>query len=382
MPAFIENNMIAWKGETPWHGLGWDLNLDQFEQVRKQLTEKFGRPATDTEVWLHTSGLDWPVQRRAIAMRPGDGDQTKLLVAPLKGFKAIVRADTDYVFQVATDMYHPVQNKEIVEFFREYCEAGHATMETVGGLKNGAIVWALASLNGGTNVKIGGVDEVKGYMLLATAHDGSLQTIGRPTEVRVVCWNTLSAALGLGAGKLGAKDKQEFRMRHTRKWSPAVAAEAKEVMGMAVESIQATNEMAEKLAKVKIDAEGRLQFVEQLLKANGSLVDAVVEAQQPAGSASLLDNIIAQHQQDGPQSRTDRLGRVGKAVLEAIVSSPGSELPTAKDTLWGAVNGVSWYTDHERGRSQDTGLASAWFGAGKNLKNEAVQVATQMAGIA
>jgi hypothetical protein len=116
-----------------------------------------------------------------------------LLTSQLAGFRAIVRADTNEVYQVATDKYHPVQNIEIVNFFKEFCEAGHATMETVGGLKGGAIVWALAKLNGGTNVKLQGIDELEGRMLLATSHDGSIRTIGLLTQIRVVCWNASSA---------------------------------------------------------------------------------------------------------------------------------------------------------------------------------------------
>jgi hypothetical protein len=56
--------------------------------------------------------------------------------------------------------------------------------------------------------------------------------------------------------------------------------------------------------------------------------------------------------------------------LEAILSSPGSDLVTARDTLWGAVNGVSYWTDHQRGRGQDTRLSSAWFGDRKGTDAE------------
>jgi hypothetical protein len=95
-----------------------------------------------------------------------------------------------------------------VDFFHEYCNAGHATMETVGGLRDGAVVWALARLNGGSTRTIGANDELRGYMLLATSHDGSLRTIGKPTQVRVVCHNTLTAAVG-------EKTANTFSMKHT-----------------------------------------------------------------------------------------------------------------------------------------------------------------------
>ena len=118
MAHMIENNMMAYKGQEPWHGLGFKVNDN----------------ATGAEM-LVTAGLDWKVQRRAIAMRPGNGDKSTMLTSQLDEYRAIVRSDNDTVFQVASNRYQPVQNSEIIDFFHEYCEAGHARMETVGGLR-------------------------------------------------------------------------------------------------------------------------------------------------------------------------------------------------------------------------------------------------------
>src|ERR1700677_1407236 len=223
MPAMIENNMMAWKGEKPGDGLGFEV-----------------QPGSTGQQMLETAGLNWLVQRRHLAMRPGNGDRSIMLTSELDSYRAIVREDTDQVFQVASNRYHPTQNAEIVDFFREYCEAGHAEIETVGGLRNGAVVWALAKLNGGSSTSLAGVDELRGYMLLATSHDGSLLTVGKPTQTRVVCWNTLSAALGIRGknGRLGEKETREFRMKHTRKFGTEERKQAQEVMGMAIQQVQ------------------------------------------------------------------------------------------------------------------------------------------------
>lgn len=358
MAHMIENNMLAYVGQKPWHGLGF--------QVPENATG---------EEMLATAGLNWLVQRRAIAMRPGDGRKDVMLTAELDDYRAIVRSDTDEVFQVASNRYRPVQNKEIVDFFREYCDAGHARMETVGGLKNGAVVWALARLNGGSTAELAGGDELRGYMLLATSHDGSLQTVGQPTQTRVVCWNTLSMAIGEGRGK-----DSTFKMRHVRKFDAAAKDDARRTMGMAIEQVASLNETAGELTKVRIDADGRLQFVERVLQANGSLVDAIVEETRPT-AGSLLDAVLANHAGNSREAREERLGKVGKAILESIVNSPGSNLDSAKDTLWGAVNGVTYYADHKApARTDSNRLMSSWFGLGENLKTRAVNVALEMAG--
>jgi phage/plasmid-like protein (TIGR03299 family) len=343
---------------------------------------------------LEIAGLNWLVQRRALAMRSINADGTvnrdTMLTAELDSYRAIVRADTNQVFQVASDRYHPVQNAEIVDFFREYCEAGHASIETMGGLRNGAVVWALAKLNGGSTATLAGVDELRGYMLLATSHDGSLLTIGKPTQTRVVCWNTLSASLGLHGGKLGKIADKEFRMRHTRKFGPSERENAQKTMGMAIEQVQATNELAAKLSTVKIDGKGRTEFVNRLLGTNaGATIETtikVAEVDHSAMGKSILDSIILNTHIASVQAKstpeTEEFNRVGKAIIDAIVSSPGSNLSTAKDTLWGAVNGVTYYADHAaKTRSDGNRMFSSWFGPNETLKRDAVTIAASMAGI-
>lgn len=357
MAHMIENNMIAFVGETPWHGLG--VKVD---------------PTLTPIQWLIAAGMNWEVKRHHIAMRDTQGN---LLTEPLKGYRSIVRSDNNTVFQVATERYQPIQNQQIVEFFQEYCNAGHATLETVGAIGNGKKVWALAKLNGGTSTVIGGsesTDAVTGYMLLATSHDGSLTTVGKATQVRVVCYNTLSAALGLTGKRLPKKEKAEFRLRHTTKWTEAIADRAKAQMGMAIERIQATNELSTQLSRVSIDADGRIEFVKRLLQGETVLDQIVADS----SASSNLSDIIAQTDN---QTKDDDLGRLGSALLDSIINSPGADLPSACNTLWGAVNGVTFHVDHVKGRSQDTRLDSAWFGPGEALKTKAVQVAVDMAGL-
>lgn len=348
----ILDNMIAWKNEVPWQGLGYEVPAN----------------ATGAEM-LKIAKLDWRVQRRSIAMRSGDSnDRQKLLVDPLRNFRAIVRADNDYVFQVAKKLYMPVQNEEIVEFFREFCEAGHASMETVGGLNGGGIVWALARLNSGTTTKLQDVDELRGYLLLATSHTGQMRTIGKATQTRVVCWNTLSAALS-------EKNKQ-FAMKHTRKFDEGVKAEAKAIMGMAIEQVQKTNELSAKLAKVTLTTSDRVQFLRTLLN-----IEKKEDEQPIEPSKQQVDDALAFLEGQITDADLKSLGKQGQDILEAIYQSPGAKLPTADGTLWGVVNGVTYYADHMRSRSQDLRLQNAWFGATDKLKIDAMNLALQMAGV-
>jgi phage/plasmid-like protein (TIGR03299 family) len=325
MAHMIENNQIAYKNETPWHGLGF----------------KVADNATGQEM-LEVAGLNWKVQRRTLAMCDSKGQG--LIVNPLAGYRAIVRSDTDHVFAVPTNKYNLVQNSEIVDLFREYCEAGHASMETVGALRGGSVVWALAKLNGGSSLTIKGNDVVNGYVLMTTSHDGSLSTTAKATQVRVVCHNTMTAALAA---------KADFRLKHSAKWTPERKDEAKQALGIAMEQVQTINTHSAKLAEVSIDQSDWVSFMTKLM-----------------GLDAVLSPI------------TGELTKVAADIYDSTVNSPGADLVSAKGTLWGAVNGVTHYVDHKRGRSQDSRLSSAWFGDSDMLKRSAMVTALEMAGVA
>jgi phage/plasmid-like protein (TIGR03299 family) len=206
-------------------------------------------------------------------------------------------------------------------------------------------VWALAKLNGGSNATLKGGDEMKGYLLMATSHDGSMKTIGKATSVRVVCQNTLTAAM---QGK-----KAEFSMKHSSKWTAEKKDEARTAMGMAIENVQRLHKSAELLSNVSIDHSDWLTFMAKLMGGEENVID----------------------------SKTAQLSRMAQDIQDATVLSPGAQLESAKGTLWGAVNGVTYFADHMRGRTQDTRLVSAWFGDSDLLKRTAVNTALEMAGL-
>ncbi|MEJ1959752.1 MAG: DUF932 domain-containing protein [Nitrosomonadales bacterium] len=61
-------------------------------------------------------------------------------------------------------------------------------------------------------------------------------------------------------------------------------------------------------------------------------------------------------------------------------SGKGSELASAKGTVWGLLNGVTEYVDtHRRAKSQDNRLDSAWFGQGAQIKQRALEQAIALA---
>ena len=178
---------MAYRNETPWHGLGNRLSEDQ-----------------PLEVWLKEAGMEWhilsaPVQYRAQAELQDFVDQ-----------KVLYRSDTLRPLSVVSKRYQVVQPREVLEFYRDLVEVGGFELETAGVLKEGKKLWALAKT--GQEATLKGGDRVKAYLLLATACDGTLATTAQFTSVRVVCNNTLRMAVDDSSGAV--------RVPHSTKFDP------------------------------------------------------------------------------------------------------------------------------------------------------------------
>jgi phage/plasmid-like protein (TIGR03299 family) len=112
----------------------------------------------------------------------------------LTGHNAIVRSDNSRVLGVVSDRYRPLQNRDHFEWFRPFLDSRQCAFETCGALKEGALVWVLAK-GQSAGCGSGAGRRFRKYLLLSSSHDGSAATSVGFCPIRVVCWNTLSAAL-------------------------------------------------------------------------------------------------------------------------------------------------------------------------------------------
>jgi hypothetical protein len=71
------------------------------------------------------------------------------------------------------------------------------------------------------------------------------------------------------------------------------------------------------------------------------------------------------------------LSKSAKLAMEVIDEQPGAEFGAG--SYWQAFNAVTYMTDHLIGRSADTRLQSAWYGANRGLKTRALETAVEMA---
>lgn len=135
--------------------------------------------------------------------------------------------------------YKPFQNTQLFELAECMTKDG-AVFETAGSLKGGQHVWALMNLGENRIVD----DTTVTYLLVTNRHDGGAQVRALVTDVRVVCWNTLSLALG--------KEKNIIGIRHSGDIE-AKLEEAKRVMQKAGDWREKYQKLALKLAGTTSD---------------------------------------------------------------------------------------------------------------------------------
>jgi len=102
--------------------------------------------------------------------------------------------------------YEVLQNAQALNIVDEILQAGRAKIETAGVLDDGKKVFICLKIID-RSIIVGSDDKTELYLLIATSHDGSMAITALITPVRVVCYNTLTAALN------GAKNA--IKIRHT-----------------------------------------------------------------------------------------------------------------------------------------------------------------------
>ncbi len=277
---------MAFTGETPWHGLGAVMNGNE-----------------TLDAWRIRAGLDWQAKLSPVVYRGKDNAWAKA-----EGHNVIFREDTGAALATVMDGYNIVQPRDVIEFYRDLTESHGFEMETAGSLKGGRTIWALARSADANDMRISGTDSIRGYLLLSTSFDGSAATTGRFTTVRVVCNNTLTAAT---AGK-----KAPVSVTH-RGMFDADAAKVTLQVGDAFVKFQ---EQAQRMAETAASKEQAVEFFLQVF-----------------------------HNMTPADVTDDNKAKVEKTIARLarhFVQGPGAELRSAKGTVWGLLNAVTFDIDH------------------------------------
>ena len=335
---------MAYVGETPWHGLG------------NQLT-----PQQPIEVWAQQAGMDWRIETSDVSYM-AKNERGQSIIMPYEEQRVLYRSDTHTPLSVVSQRYQEVQPMEILEFYRDLTEQSGFELETAGILKGGKKFWALARTGQSTALK--GKDVSHGYILLATACDGSLATTAQFTNIRVVCNNTLAIALRGQSGSAGV-----VKVPHSTKFD---ADKVKQQLGVSVRAWDEHMYEMKQLSQRKVTQGEAAAFFDAVFNNTSMSV-----TDQEENIIQFYRNVA------NPNPTKEKAEPNGRAMSKAMImfngQGRGAELSSAKNTAYGLLCSITEFADHERrAMSTDHRLDSAWFGAGANLKQRGLEQALTM----
>lgn len=235
--------MFSGRGINPWHSLGTVV-----EGLLKS------REA------IEAAHLDWEAEKRQL-WYPGAEPGTSFTVP--RSY-AVVRKDTEKLLGKVGDRYQIFQNADAFEFFDAIVGEGRAVYDTAGALFDGKRIWISAKLNPADFRKSS--DKLEHYVLLTNTFDGSQVITMRSVAMRVVCFNTLTAALH--------ENTSVFRIPHMGKMEQRVDA-VRDSLGIMTEAIRELEEVLETIRGLKMSEGQATDVADQITESEREVKDLV-----------------------------------------------------------------------------------------------------------
>jgi phage/plasmid-like protein (TIGR03299 family) len=286
--------------EIPWHGRG-------------QILEN----CPTSEEGIKLAGLDFEVG--LCGLKGIIPVEEKSITADITTNKGTYRKDNNHIFGIVGNRYEPVQNTEAFSFFDSIVGSGAAIYETAGCLGDGETVFITAKLPDDIiigNPKFG--DIANCYLLLTMAHDGSAAIKVMFTPIRVVCNNTLNMAL--------SSDRWKISFKHTRNAHDKMKS-AERLLQVTYKTQQTLSKDLTMMSNTVISDEQIIKYIDYIFLSNEELHRLAVTGIHSYGAAEISTkkiNIIAD-------------------CLAYTFKGAGQDMPTSKNTVFGAYSGITGY---------------------------------------
>jgi len=311
--------------EKAWHGLG--EIVDQYPNSREAIVH---------------AGLDYQVEKTKLFTEGLLKNEEQVMpVVLVPGYFATMRTDNNAVLGVVGKDYQIVQNRDAFTFFDSIIGSDGVMYETAGALGKGERIFITAKLPG--YIKVGNDDLIEKYLFLTTSHDGSGSITAAFTPIRIVCANTLNAAM--------KNMTNVVKIRHTSNAAERLRT-AHKVMGIASRFSDEIGETFNQWVKRPIADPQLKKLIEIAMAPNKEVLGNLKDGKVNALSTQFL-NIV-------------------EDVYEYALSNPTQQLPTTMGTLFGAYNAVTGYFQNVRKfQDEEAKLKSIILGGTAQLRAQA-----------
>lgn len=325
--------------------MGHNINFNEqtgkysFYSVKQKAWHELGHIAEKYETGqqvLQNSGLDFTVEKRSNIHRLPSGNEIQ---SDTSFFS--FRKDTEQILgdQLGAD-YTVIQNTEAFSFFDAIAGKDGVYYETAGALGKGEKIFITAKLPG--YIKIGSDDIIEKYVFLTTAHDGKGSIIAAFTPIRIVCNNTLNAALG--------NCSNTVTIRHTAGAIDRLK-EAHKVMGMVNTVTPLLEQVFNQWTRVKITDPEVKKLIQIAMAPNKEVLENLRLGKEDENSTAFKN--------------------ICEDVFSYGIMSETQQFETTKGTLFGAYNAVTGYFQNVRNyKDNDAKLKSILYGGTGQLRSQ------------
>jgi phage/plasmid-like protein (TIGR03299 family) len=285
--------------EHGWHRLGTVVDRDLSVAEAMELA--------------HLADLDYTLE--PLLAVTGTVEAPKVI--PATGYRAVVRKnpwtrEPEVIGAGMTDTFTLHTPEEALGFGEQIIDMGKP-LAALGSINSGRRAFAAFA---GDEITIGGHDQVRMFLNVMTAFDGSMATVVRPSAIRVVCANTFSMVMGQST-------QPTYRVRHMGAGLADRVDDARAALDIGWKGMEAFQAEAEAMLNREVSDK---QF------------NAIVEALLPF--------------QKDATPRQIRTVEDNRAQVHSVWN--GANIEGIKGTAWGALNAYTEWTDWVGGRFQNS----------------------------
>ena len=234
--------------------------------------------------------------------------------------------------------YQIVQNTDAFSFFDEIVGGDGILYETAGALgQNGERIFITAKLP--DYIRVGSDDLIEKYLFLTTSHDGSDSITAAFTPIRIVCNNTLNAAL--------QNCSNAIKIRHTSNAQDRLK-QAHRVLGISNKLSAELEQLFNHWSKVRITDSEVKKLIELAMVPNKEVLQNLQKGLQDELSTCFVN--------------------MCDSVYEYALTSPTQQEKTTKGTLFGAYNAVTGYFQNVRSYRDEEAKFKSIMGGTAQLK--------------
>ena len=236
---------------------------------------------------------------------------------------ATYRTDYNIPLGIVKERYTPVQNIEAFSFFDDCIGKDRAIWQTAGFFGNGERIFVSAKLP--NDILVNG-DPVENYLVFTNSHDGSTGVKILFTPIRVVCQNTLNAAI---------KTSTNFvSFRHTSSVHDNINV-AKEILGICKEKVQFVKEQFNFLANKHISDENAMKLFGDVILTDKEKSDIIATGHNI--KQIITRNYDAIYDANISMKKVNTLSEMNNYYYV------GAGQREVLGTAWGVLNAVSGY---------------------------------------